>query len=180
VDIITHAIIGAIIADLALWNRPLKERNRGRLIGAVLAAIPDLGGLPGQIAFSLAAGDWPWVFDILHWEGVENSWLLAGYWVSHSILLPVIAWIFLRRRGWAGWMFLAWASHGFVDVLTHTGPWSIWLFYPLPGQIEGLADPWSWGMKGWLFCIIIATLLWYFTSLVAEYWRTNPLEPAQT
>ncbi|MEJ6530996.1 MAG: hypothetical protein QNL81_05385, partial [Euryarchaeota archaeon] len=81
-DMITHAIIGAIIAELVLWEKPSQQRKRGRWIGAFLGTAPDLAAIPAQIVFSWSAGDWPWIYDPAHWAGVENSMWLAGYWFN--------------------------------------------------------------------------------------------------
>lgn len=172
-DFVTHAIIGVVIAELALWNRPEKERMRGRMIGAALGAAPDLGGLPAQFFLSWSSADWPWVYDVSHWNGAEDSWLLIGYWVSHSLILPLVAWLILRHRGWKAWPFLAWASHGMVDVATHTGEWAMWPFFPFPGQIEGWGDAWAWGGVWWMVCILIASFLWYCTSVLTANWRAT-------
>ena len=78
-DFITHAIIGVIIAELALWEQDFETRNKGRLLGAALAAGPDLGSLPAHLVFSWSAGDWPWIYAPAHWNGVENSLWLMPY-----------------------------------------------------------------------------------------------------
>ncbi|MGY8754940.1 MAG: hypothetical protein ACKVIR_04550 [Candidatus Poseidoniales archaeon] len=175
-DFITHAIIGVIIAELALWESNIEVRNRGRFLGAALAAGPDLGGLPAQFAFSWASGDWPWVYDPAHWAGVEESLWLIPYWITHSLLLVFMVFLVFRKNGWRVWPLMAWASHGATDILSHTGAWSTWPLFPLPGQIEGVGDPWSWSPIWWLICIALAGCVWYATSVMTATWRTNALE----
>lgn len=178
-DIVTHAIIGAIIAELVLWNADYKKRVRGRIVGAIIAASPDLGALPAQFVFSWENGDWPWVYDPFHWTSKENSYWMFPYWLTHSLLITGIFWVFLYKRGWEMWPLLAWASHGFFDVFSHTGGWAIWVIYPLPGQIEGFGDPWSWHPSWWVVSAMFGFVVWYMISLVTDSWRANTLVPGR-
>ena len=172
-DVFTHAIIGAIIAELALWEKSSPQRKRGRWIGAFLGAAPDLGAVPAHFVFSWAAGDWPWVYDPAHWIGVENSMWLVGYWFTHSLLFPLLGFFWLRYKGKRSWMLFAWSSHAAIDIISHTGAWSTWPFFPFPGQIEGVADPWSWSPIWWLISISIALVSWYSVSVMTMQWRIN-------
>ena len=172
-DMITHAIIGVIIAELVLWDRPLEERIRGRWIGAIVSASPDFAAIPAHFVFSWSAGDWPWVYDPAHWDGVENSMWLLGYWFTHSLLVSLVVYFWYRHKGWPMWTLGAWSSHAAIDILSHTGAWSTWPFFPLPGQIEGVADPWSWSPIWWLFSISVALVTWYSISIMTVNWREN-------
>ena len=174
-DMISHAIIGAIIAELVLWEKPLQERIRGRWIGALISATPDIAAIPAHFVFSWSAGDWPWVYDASHWVGVENSLWLLGYWFTHSLILPFIAYFWFRHKGWPVWMLAVWASHSAIDILSHTGAWSIWPFFPFPGQIEGVADPWSWSPVWWAISISICLATWYSVSVMTMHWREDSL-----
>ena len=177
-DIFTHAIIGAIIAELALWKSDYQNRVRGRWIGAIIAASPDLGSAPGQFVFSWSFGDWPWVYDSRHWAGHADSYWLLGYWFTHSLFVAAMIGGAVYLKGWQMWPAIAWASHGIADVFTHTGVWSIWLLFPFPGQLEGFGDPWSGSPALWAACILAGGVVWYFISVVTSNWRANALEPS--
>ena len=172
-DMITHAIIGAIIAELALWEKPSQQRKRGRWIGAFLGIAPDFAAIPAQFVFSWSAGDWPWIYDPAHWVGAEDSMWLAGYWCTHSLLLPLLVFIYFKHKNWRTWTLVAWASHAAIDIISHTGAWSMWPFFPLPGQIEGVGDPWSWSPVWWLISVMIALAAWYSVSVMTMQWRIN-------
>lgn len=172
-DVLTHALIGAMIAELALWDKSLPERKRGWIIGGVIASAPDLGNLPAHFIFSWQAGDWPWEYLPSHWQGKSDSLLLTPYWITHSLILSLILFLFFRKQEWRSWPILAWSSHSVIDILSHTGPWSIRPLWPIPWKLEGMGDPWAWSPAWWALCIAISGCCFYSVTVMTSNWRAN-------
>jgi hypothetical protein len=67
---------------------------------------------------------------------VVDIWTRGFYFLPHSLLvLPLVP------PKWRTY----YALHILCDVVSHTGEWSIRLFYPLTNfSIQGFYDPWKW------------------------------------
>ncbi|MDP7312041.1 MAG: metal-dependent hydrolase [Candidatus Thalassarchaeaceae archaeon] len=173
-DILSHALIGAIIAQLCLWKMDNEKiRRRWVLVGALLAVAPDLTNIPLYLHVGSLNDRFLWLPHHSDWDGyrIKHSWMVLGWEISHSLVIAIIgAWL-LHRKGYAIWPALCWASHSIVDIFTHTGEWATVPLWPLYIQIEGFADPWKWTPVGWAFSNAVVFTLFVLTSKHLQKWR---------
>jgi len=173
-DILSHALIGAIVAQLCLW-RMEDETVRRRLVvvGALLAMAPDIANIPLYLHVGSMNDRFLWVPYHSDWVGYRagHVWMVLGWEVTHSLVIAVFgAWL-LYRRGYAIWPALCWASHSIVDILSHTGEWATVPLWPLYIQIEGFADPWKWTPVGWAISNAVIFIVFILTSRRLQKWR---------
>jgi len=174
VDILSHALIGAIIAQFCLW-RMENERTRRRLvvIGALLAMAPDLTNIPLYLHVGSLNERFLWLPYHSDWNGyrANHPWMVLGWEISHSLVIAAFGVWLLRRKGYAIWPALCWASHSLVDILSHTGEWATVPLWPLYIQIEGFADPWKWTPVGWAISNAVIFTFFILTSQRLQRWR---------
>jgi hypothetical protein len=87
------------------------------------------------------APDIPMALFLSHWP---QSWAEIRMWWLYDFLykIPHSVWILIliqNRKFRAMYSF-----HLFLDILSHTGQWSIQPFYPFQFKIHGVWDPITW------------------------------------
>jgi len=173
-DILSHALIGAIIAQLCLWRmEDDKARRRFVLIGALLAMAPDITNIPLYLHVGWLNDRLLWIPHHSDWGGYrgEYAWLVLGWEFTHSLVIAAFGVWLLHRRGYAVWPALCWASHSVVDIFCHTGEWATVPLWPLYVRIEGFADPWMWSPVGWMISNVVLFTLFILTSKRLKQWR---------
>ncbi|MDC0055885.1 metal-dependent hydrolase [Deltaproteobacteria bacterium] len=176
VDIISHALIGAIVAQLCLWKMDdSSKRKRLVVAGALLAAAPDIANIPLYLHLGALNERFLWIPYHSDWDGHRAAYpmMVVGWEITHSLILAALIGYFLYRKKYALWPVLCWASHLLVDVLTHTGEWASVPLWPVYLKVEGFNDPWKWSPSAWLFSNIAFFVIFYLISKYMERWRIN-------
>lgn len=135
-DIITHAVVGAITG--ATMGHPI--------IGAVAAVVPDsalwLGRRPARP---------PALYSAAH--GLLAPCLFAA--ITMALFGPLISAV----------VFFSWLSHIVLDIPTHEGEWSPRLFWPDTRPVFAGYEEWEWFNEAWWFGLLIAGI-WSITCVV--------------
>lgn len=157
-DIFSHALIGRILAT--------HSSQKNKIAAAIFAAAPDVLQFPlyvivaylGKRPFSLFCNE--------NWDGFRADHPMLS-WISeipHSIWMLAIVYFIAKELGLNIFLMIAsYASHLLTDILTHTGEWSIKLFWPIQTTIEGYIDMWAWGFNhlaiSWITLLTFLLLL---------------------
>ena len=176
VDVISHAIIGAIVAQFCLWKMDdSSKRKKLVVVGALLAAAPDITNIPLYLHLGAINERFLWIPYHSDWDGyrAEYPMIVMGWEITHSLVVAALVGYILYRKKYALWPILCWASHLFVDVLTHTGEWSSVPLWPVYFKMEGFSDPWKWAPSAWLFSNVVLFVVFYLISKYMESWRIN-------
>lgn len=142
-DIVSHGIIGRACAAP-------KSGGKETALIVFFAVLPDLFQIPLYI-FLGYINNRPFFFpQNSDWVGFRSAY---PYWsqlweIPHSfffliaVILPFVLWFKLPKA-----VLLAYFSHLFVDIFTHTGEWSVKPFFPLAFTVEGFTDAWAWDFR---------------------------------
>ncbi len=175
-DILSHALIGAIIAQLCLWRmEDDKARRRFVLIGALLAMAPDIANIPLYLHVGWMNDRFLWIPNHSDWGGYrsDNTLMVMGWEATHSLVIAALGTWLLYRKGYAIWPALCWTSHSVVDIFCHTGEWASVPLWPLYIQIEGFADPWKWTPVGWAISNAVLFTIFILASKRLRQWRVG-------
>lgn len=159
-DIISHALIGKI---LCYFDK--KARGTKQLWTILFSVMPDFVLIPFYIILGKEYSRFLWIAQNQDWDGASltHSFLTSLYNSTHSlffcllIILPIV--FIFKLPTSAFWVYL---SHIFIDIFTHTGEWTIKIFWPLNFYTNGFSDAWAWPIWKmalcWTFLLII--ILW--------------------
>jgi hypothetical protein len=91
-------------------------------------------------AFWSVAPDLPMILLVpwpIPWSLIQDWWVYSVlYKVPHSLLFLILIQNSRARK--------IYALHILLDILSHTGPWSIEPFWPLGGPVSGIGDAIVW------------------------------------
>ena len=173
-DVISHAIIGAIIAQIFLWQLDDdKTRRSWVLFGACMGAAPDITNIPLYLHLGALNDRLLWIPHHSDWDGYRSSHPLMalGWEITHSLVLVVLVGGLLYKIGKPIWTAVCWGSHSLIDVLSHTGEWATVPLWPISLRIEGWGDPWKWEPLWWVISNIILLTCLALVSLQMKKWR---------
>jgi len=176
VDVISHALIGAIVAQFCLWKMDdSSKRKKLVVVGALLAAAPDIANIPLYMHLGAINGRFLWIPYHSDWNGHRTAFpiMVIGWEITHSLIIATLVGYFLYRKKYALWPVFCWVSHLLVDILTHTGEWSSVPLWPIYLKVEGVDDAWKWTPAGWLFSNVVLVVLFYLISKYMQNWRIN-------
>lgn len=142
-DVLSHLLIGEALA------LPSQTGLKNNLLVAGFSVLPDLM----QIPLYLRVG---FLNRRLFWLPKREDWFKnnfrprnpgwAGLWdVPHSlffaalVVAPLVWFLHLPKMAAAAYLL-----HIFTDLLTHTGEWSVKIFYPFQFKAGGFTDAWAW------------------------------------
>ncbi|KKQ57223.1 MAG: hypothetical protein US74_C0006G0006 [Parcubacteria group bacterium GW2011_GWA2_38_13] len=159
-DIVSHALIGRAIASSPNNS---KMNNFWIIFFSILPDAPAAFtyiylGIFNSRPFGIAL-DTDWIgFREFHY------FLSAASDAFHSIFLALIVIYFIIKYFKLPVMaLLAYCSHIFFDLFSHTGEWSVSPLYPLQYQIDGFSDAWAWPFwamaVSWVVLLIIIILI---------------------
>ena len=153
VDVLSHALIGAIIAQLCLWrlDDDVKRKNLV-LMGAVLGAAPDIANIPLYLHLGAINERFLWIPHHSDWIGhrIEYPWMTVFWEITHSLLLASIGGYLLYRSGRGIWPAICWGSHGLSDIFAHTGEWATVPLWPIYLYVDGFVNTWKKGTYWWM------------------------------
>ena len=173
-DVISHAIIGAIIAQVFLWQLDDdKTRRWWVLFGACMGAAPDITNIPLYLHLGAINDRFLWIPNHSDWEGYRSSFplMVMGWEATHSLVLVIFIGGILYKIGKPIWTAVCWGSHSFVDILCHTGEWSTVPLWPLDIKIEGWGDPWKWDPLLWAASNLTLLTFLFLVSYQMKRWR---------
>jgi membrane-bound metal-dependent hydrolase YbcI (DUF457 family) len=159
-DIISHALIGKIFC---YFDKKAKGKN---WLVILFSIIPDFALIPFYIILGKENQRFLWIAQNQDWIGssITHPILTNIYNITHSIffalliILPVVL-IFKMPKS----AFFAYLSHIIIDIFTHTGEWTIKIFYPLNFNLDGFSDAWQWPfylmIVSWIILLSIIFLL---------------------
>jgi len=156
-DFISHALIGKIFC---YFDKKAKIKNWPVILFSVL---PDIVLIPFYIVLGKENERFLWIAQNQDWveSSVLHPNLTSLYDTSLSIffafliILPIVLALKLPRS--AFWVYL---FHIIIDVFTHTGEWTIKLFYPYNFRIDGFSNAWAWPISTMLvFWAVLATII---------------------
>lgn len=162
-DLISHALIGAIISTSQ--SHPSWVQ---RSLVVAFSCVPDLPGLFEYVLLGREKGRRFWIAENSDWVDARRShplWSLLWD-VPHSLffMLGVILPVVMKMH--FSLLFVgAYGFHIFVDLFTHTGQWAIRPFYPFHFTTRlGFTDAWSWPLRymalSWSALAVTLGLLW--------------------
>jgi len=158
-DIISHALVGKIFC---FFDK--KSKNKNWLV-ILFAIIPDLVLIPFYFVLGREYNRFLWIAQNQDWANasITHPFLTGLYNTTHSlffvalIILPIVLIFKLPKAA-----FFAYLSHILFDIFTHTGEWSIQIFYPFNSTVFGISDAWAWPIKymalSWL---VLSLIIWY-------------------
>jgi len=162
-DFISHALIGKIFC---YFDKKAKGKN---WIIILFSVLPDIVLIPFYIILGKENERFLWIAQNQDWAGssISHPILTNSYNTTHSIffalliILPIV--LALKLPKFAFWAYL---SHIIIDVFTHTGEWTIKLFFPYNFNIDGFSNAWAWP---------ISTMIipWAILSLIIFYLMKN-------
>lgn len=169
-DIISHALVGKILSS--------EQKSKKNIFWIIFfSVLPDLFLIPLFFVLGSEKGRFFSIPKNVDWFGAEIShkFLYSFYDLSHSIIialiiiLPVILLLKLPKLA-----FVAYLLHILLDLPTHTGEWTIKIFYPLSNySINGFTDAWEWPLKymaiSWLVLTGIIVFIHYIKKHSLNY-----------
>ena len=166
-DVISHGIIGRAIA-----NSKTNGKDKGKII--LFAILPDLFQIPIYLFLGYINKRPLFIPLNTDWSGMREKYpnLMKLLDIPHSFLflLTVISPVTIRLK-FPRTVILAYFSHIFIDIFTHTGEWSINPFYPIKRKVEGFTDAWAWNFRRYLFSWIILTGLVVILDRLNKVWK---------
>ena len=176
-DTLSHSLIGKIIST--------PENNKRNIFWIIFFSIlTDLFLIPVYIYLGYINNRFLWIGYNSDWDGlrISHPFIVLLNDIPHSlifaflIILPIILLFKLPKLA-----FFAYLFHILIDIPTHTGEWSIRIFYPLSDySIKGLTDAWEWPIKymaiSWLILAILIIALKYLKKNAdsSNAHRANP------
>lgn len=158
-DIVSHFLIGWLIGEAA--NASLRDTA----IIAFFGFLPDLFQIPIYIYVgkrNRRRFHYPHHKD---WVGARKAhpYLMNLWEIPHSAVFMLLIVALALALNLPYLAIVAYASHIFIDLFTHTGEWSVMPFYPVKAKFEGFTDAWSWSVKwmvaSWLTLITLILIL---------------------
>ena len=155
-DFISHVLIGRILAFYKDYSR---KSIALIILFSIMADIPQifLYAYLGYLKLRLL-----WIPLNVDWVGFRDaSWAVTFLWeIPHSfiflfvVVLPIVIYFKLPRIA-----FVAYFSHLFLDLFTHTGEWAVKPLFPLGYTFPGFADVWAWSVYSLMFLWLTLTLV---------------------
>lgn len=155
-DILSHLLIGLILASLLRCNR------KKTFLIMLFSIIPDLFQIPLYLYVGYENARFLWIPLSVDWIGFRLVHpILSLLWeIPHSFFFAMlvgslVVFVFKLPKE----VFLAYVLHLVIDIFTHSGEWALKPFYPFSYVINGFTDVWAWP----LYAIIIS---WILLSLI--------------
>ena len=158
-DLVTHALSGVVFSQSKKYSR----FEKAEII--FWSVFPDIGQIPQYLFLGFLKDRsfyLPWDQD---WSGFPESyplmWLLWVIPHCLGLFLLIAPFFFILKRPKMG--LFAYFFHLVFDMFTHTGEFSMQLFYPLPYKFVGYSDAWKWPVHRMflIWGVIILGLLIY-------------------
>jgi len=153
VDVVSHALVGRMLISR-------REKKWDIVLVTLASALPDFFQIPLYILVGHLYNR-PYNIPLnSDWVGIRSNyptWYLLWD-IPHSlfflilVVVPIVYYFKLNKL-----IILAYFSHIFLDVFTHTGEWSLKPFFPINFQISGFTDAWAWAY--WKFIVVWGVLL---------------------
>jgi membrane-bound metal-dependent hydrolase YbcI (DUF457 family) len=163
-DIVSHALVGRIIA--------VREEEKIDVFWIpFFAALPDFFQIPIYL-FLGYINNRPFYIPLnSDWFGIREHYpnLMMLWEIPHSLffvafmIIPLVLLLKLNKL-----TILAYLSHIFIDVLTHTGEWSIKPLFPINYKIEGFTDGWAWKPVFFVFSWIALGVIYFLSKFVLK------------
>jgi len=159
-DIISHALIGKIFC---FFDKKAENRNFWVILFSI---IPDFVLIPFYFVLGYQNNRFLWIAKNQDWAGASltHPILTNIYNVTHSIffalliILPIVLFFKMPKSAFFVYLF-----HIIIDIFTHTGEWTIKIFYPFNFDIDGFSDAWAWPIYlmvvSWLILLSIILYL---------------------
>lgn len=158
-DIISHALIGKIFC---YFDKKAKDKN---WIVILFSVLPDMVLIPFYIVLGKENERFLWIAQNQDWVGtnISHPYLSGAYDTTHSIffaliiILPIVLALKLPKSA-----FFAYFFHVGIDIFTHTGEWSIKMFFPFSLYVDGFSNAWMWPIS-------TMVIPWAILSLIILY-----------
>jgi len=157
-DFISHILIGRALAVSP------KNSKRDIIWITLFAFLADIPQIPLHFWLGYMKNRPFWFPYTIDWMGFRalHPYLSMFWEIPHStlflilIILPIVLVFKLPKMA-----LIAYFSHIFIDVFTHTGEWSMKPFYPINYTIGGFTDAWAWSIYGLIvsWIVLIAFIL---------------------
>ena len=154
-DIISHALVGTLFSE--------RNQSKEKLHHAFWGALPDIFQIPLYMFLGHKNSRLFWFPLSEDWIGVRgtySSWVL--FWeIPHSVLFVLVVVLpVVRKFDLPISVIWAYLSHLLLDILSHTGEWSVKPLFPLDVAVEGFTDAWSWRPIFFPLSWLIIVLIW--------------------
>jgi len=161
-DIVSHAIVGRMLVTKQTASR------KDLWLAALFGALPDFFQLPLYLYIGYINHRpylWPLNSDWVGFRSAQPMWVL--WWdIPHSLftlLLIVVPLVFRLKLNKL--VILAYFSHIFLDLFTHTGEWGVKPFFPLQFMFNGFTDAWAWNP---IYYPLTWAVLWVIIILIEK------------
>jgi membrane-bound metal-dependent hydrolase YbcI (DUF457 family) len=170
-DVISHVLIGKIFC---YFDKKATNKNWPVILFSVMA---DFVLIPFYIVLGKENDRFLWVAQNQDWVGsnVMHPNLTILYDTTHSIffavliILPIVLALKLPRSA-----FWAYLSHIIIDIFTHSGEWTIKIFYPYNFDIDGFSNAWAWPISTMLvFWALFAAIIFHLDKKNARTLHKN-------
>jgi membrane-bound metal-dependent hydrolase YbcI (DUF457 family) len=156
-EFISHALIGKIFF---YFDKKIKASQQWIVI--LFSVMPDFVLIPFYIVLGKENERFLWIAQNEDWIGSDltHPFLTNAYNTTHSfifaliIILPIIVYFKLPRLA-----FFAYLFHIIIDIFTHTGDWTIKMFFPYSFNVNGFSNAWMWPISSMVISWIILSLI---------------------
>lgn len=168
-DVVSHALVGRMFISK-------REKKNDIWLVSLAGALPDFFQIPLYI-FVGYIHNRPYYFPMnSDWVGVRAeypTWYMLWD-IPHSLLFllfvitPLVLYFKLNKL-----IILAYFSHIFLDIFTHTGEWALKPFFPFQLEISGFTDMWAWNYWSYLLVWGMLIAIIYGIELLRERVRAG-------
>ena len=166
-DIVSHALVGRMMISG-------REEKKDILLVTLAGALPDLFQIPLYI-FVGHLHNRPYNFPLnSDWIGIRAdypTWYLLWD-IPHSffflffVIILLVYYFKLSKL-----IILAYFSHIFLDIFTHTGEWALKPFFPFNFMLQGFTDAWAWDAWSFLVVWVIILIIMVGVEFLREKFR---------
>jgi len=140
-DFVSHALMGRVLASSPTTSK------RDLWVIILFSVMPDIPHIANYLYLGYIKKRPLWIPHNSDWAGFRTLHPIgSALWeIPHSviflvlIIVPIVLILKLPKLA-----LVAYSLHLLVDIATHTGEWSLKLFYPFDYTIEGFTDAWAW------------------------------------
>ncbi|MGA2434793.1 MAG: hypothetical protein ABSG25_05850 [Bryobacteraceae bacterium] len=174
-DFVSHGLIGGFVAT---FQRPGHSHSSWWI--TAFAVLPDLPVLVVYLLLGRSLNRPLWLPRETDWVGMRTAHpIWSAMWeIPHSfffvllVVVPVVYLLHLPKLS-----IVAYLSHLFLDLFTHTGEWAVKPFYPLSWQFDGFTDAWKWPLPSMIVSwLVIIGLILASLALLAHHRASSESE----